>query len=127
LVWESLQPRGVPAGLSQEVVNFGTGSIDYGDIDIDDEFDSMIEDTTTSLEPARNPWEEWSPKFKYIVDTANANCSAEVLAEGNAALDDMMERIDKLVIGPAPVSKRPRVSVCAAQSKLTTSHGAENW
>jgi hypothetical protein len=126
-VWENLQPRGVPAGLSQEVVNYGTGSIDYGDGGIDDTFDDMIEDTAASLPPARNPWEEWSPKFKYIVDVATANCSPEVLAEGNAALDDMMERIDKLVIGPAPASKRPRVSVCAAQSKLTTSHGAEKW
>jgi hypothetical protein len=87
----------------------------------------MIEDTAASLGPARDPWEEWSPKFKYIVDIANANCSADVLAEGNAALDDMMERIDKLVISPAPASKRPRVSVCAAQSKLKTSHGAEKW
>jgi MULE transposase domain/SWIM zinc finger len=127
LVWESLQPSGVPAGLSQEIVNYGMGSIDYGDGGIDGTFDEMIEDTAATLEPARNAWEEWSPKFKYVVDIANANYSTEVMAEGNAALDDMIARIDKLVIGPAPASKRPRVSVCAAQSNLKTSHGAEKW
>jgi hypothetical protein len=110
LVGDSLQPQGVPAGLSEELVDFG--NVDYGD-DIDD----TIEETAASHEPARNPWEEWSPKFKYIVDKATANCSAEVLAEGNAALDDMMARIGKLLSGATPSSsKRPRVSVCAAQS-----------
>jgi hypothetical protein len=109
LVGDSLQSPGVPAGLSKELVDFG--NVDYGD-DIDD----MIEETAASLEPARNPWEEWYPKFKFIVDMATANCNAEVLAEGNAALDDMMTRIDKLLTGATSSSKRSRVSVYTAQS-----------